>query len=115
MAKKAEYPKVVYNADGDWLRVNSAAEVPDGYYGHGEVPTTEEQKAQADAEAATARENAETAAKEHRAALRAFLDEHNVEYDGRIGTDKLETLAEQLREHLAANAEPPQPTITTPT
>jgi hypothetical protein len=105
------FPKMVYTAGlTAHLIIKCEEERPEGYYDHAEAkdmepdmeppaaPTADHQQAVFEAE--QAKREAKLAEKEHRKALQAYLDEHNVDYNKRISTAKLEELKVALDEHL---------------
>lgn len=126
MARFAEYPKMVYNSKGHHVQINGPDEMPEGYMTFAEwragysnasasaaagavqaADAAASRKAADEAQAArdaanAAKEEAAAAEKAHRDELKAFLDEHSVDYVPQLGTPKLEELVEKLKEHLAA-------------
>lgn len=98
MGEFAEYPKMVYGPLGEQKVVESAEDIPEGYM------TLDEYQARPDPaqQAQEARNAARQALDEERAKLRAFLDEHRVDYPKNLGIARLRELAGQLEEHLKA-------------
>ncbi len=102
-----EFPKAVYGETlEDVLIIHSEEERPDGYRDYDdmvEAPKpkrlTKHEKAKA---ALEAKREAEAAAAEHHAAIVAYLEEHNVDFDKEASTEDLEGLKVQLDKHLAA-------------
>lgn len=111
-ARDPNFPKMVYTPGlTAHCIINCEEERPEGYYDHAEAkdmeadeepqttPTADHQEAVF--EKAKADRAAKLAQKEHRKALQEYLDEHNVDYNKRISTDKLEELKVALDKHLA--------------
>ena len=100
-----DFPKRVYGASlDDYKTVNSPDEIPDGYMTLDDFNANAEAgapKADAEKEAQAA---AKQAAKLYRAEIRAYLDEHDVEYAKNCSTETLESLKVQLDEHLEKQA-----------
>jgi len=90
-----EFPKMVYGPDGEETVIANEDMRPDGYLNHPDDFKDDAADAAADAKAA-----AKVAAEEERDALKAFLDEHKVEYNANLGTTKLRGLSDALKEHL---------------
>jgi len=102
-----EYPKMVYTPGLEkHVVIHSKDEWPDGYFEHGEaVQMAESVSAQEDTELAQAKQKAKAAKKEERDAIKAYLDEHSVDYAPNLSTPKLIELKVALDKHLAAATE----------
>lgn len=113
------FPKAVYGEDlDDCVIINNEDERPDGYRDYDEmVEVLAEKEAAGKAErmvpkseaelaADAAKKEAEAAAKEHRDSIKAYLDEHNVDYAKNLSTPKLEELKVALDEHLGQQDTP---------
>lgn len=105
------FPKMVYTAGlTAHCIINCEEERPEGYFDHAEakdmepdeapkaMPTDDHQQAMLEAE--QAKRAAKKAEKEHRKAIQDYLDEHDVDYNKRLSTDKLEELKVALDKHL---------------
>lgn len=92
-----EFPRVVYGPNGVGKVIDSEDERPDGW-----TNTPGEQAADAKDAKEDADKAAEDAGKALREELKAFLDEHGVDYAKNLSTPKLQDLADQLTEHLKA-------------
>ena len=90
-----EFPKMVYGPDGEETVIANEDMRPDGYLDHPDDFKDDATEAAEDAKAA-----AKVAADDERDTLKAFLDEHKVDYNANLGVVKLRGLAEALQEHL---------------
>ena len=90
-----EFPKMVYGPAGEQTIIATEDGRPDGFLDHpdefNDIAAAAVEQAEADAK---------RAADDERATLRAFLDEHKVEYSVNLGTVRLRALADQLKDHL---------------
>lgn len=94
--KFQEFPRVVYGPDDESLEIQSEDERPDGWVNSpGEVPTSSKRAADA------ATKKAERAAAKLRAGYISLLEEHKVQFDKDLDTEKLEELVKALEAHLA--------------
>jgi hypothetical protein len=94
--KYQEFPRVVYGPAGETKLIESEDERPEGWKNSPKDFTAE--AAAQDAE--NAKKAADLAADNEKAAIKAFLDEHDVEYHPNLGLPKLRELSDQLTAHL---------------
>lgn len=105
--ERQEFPKVVYGPNGlaDTVTIANEQERPDGYFDAKDVIIAGEYSypkgSESLTEAEIAKQEAKEAEKAYRAEMRAYLDEHNVDYAKNISTKKMADLVAALDEHLA--------------
>lgn len=94
MGQYKEFPRMIYgsNDPDHFMIIHCEEERPDGWLNHWLDFGDAAEKAKDDAKAAE---------KEYRAEIRAYLDEHNVDYAKNLSTPKLEELKVKLDDHLA--------------
>lgn len=95
-----EFPRVVYNEDGDWKTIHSEDERPDGWKN-----SMAEFDEKPEVKQTAAQKKAAKAAEKLREKQIQFLTENKVQFDPELSDEEIQALSDKLEEHLKAQAE----------